>query len=175
MLEAGLFVGQRLELVDGDLIDKMGQKPPHAFSVSCFTTWLAKLFDQQGQLRVQLPLEVNWFDRERSLPEPGICVIPSPLAELGTRHPRGSEAVLVIEVADSSVWFDLTVKRDLYARAGVREYWVLDIPKRELVIHRTLESGIYREVQRLGEAETAAPLCRPEAGVMVARLLPAHA
>src|SRR5712691_12986752 len=69
MDEAGLFAGQRLELIEGDLIDKMGQRPPHASTIQLLLVWLAGVFGLD-RVRVQLPVEAAPADRERSLPEP---------------------------------------------------------------------------------------------------------
>src|SRR5258708_1406621 len=74
MLEAGLFAGQRLELIDGELIDKMGQNPPHAYAIQALLSWLVKVFGAQ-QTRVQLPLEAAVAEQERSLPEPDLAVL----------------------------------------------------------------------------------------------------
>jgi Uma2 family endonuclease len=70
-------------------------------------------------------------------------------AEYAKRHPRGDELVLIVEVAESSSRFDLTVKAALYARAGVPEYWVLDVSRRMLVFHRGLQLGTYNQVTEL--------------------------
>jgi Uma2 family endonuclease len=171
MLEAGIFEGQRFELIDGELIDKMGQLPPHAYSVARYTTWLSRVFTGNGQVRVQLPMDVGPADRERSQPEPDLVVVTNEAIDQ-LRHPDGEQTLLVVEVADSSVRFDITIKRDLYARAGVREYWVLDIPTRELIVYRHPQAGQYTEQHRLTESELASPLARPDASIAVSDLLP---
>ncbi|MBM3795053.1 MAG: Uma2 family endonuclease [Acidobacteria bacterium] len=76
--------------------------------------------------------------------------------DLANRHPRSDELLLLIEVADSSATFDLGEKRDLYARAGVVEYWVLDLNRRVLVIHREPHDGFYAHVDILSESGVAA-------------------
>src|ERR1700756_5015393 len=69
LMESGLLDGQRYELIDGDLIDKMGQKPPHASAICTILAALVKFLDPR-RIRIQLPIEASVKDRERSLPEP---------------------------------------------------------------------------------------------------------
>lgn len=153
MLSAGVFDGQRFELIDGELIDKMGQKPPHARAVRRILSLLTKMFD--GDLiSVQSPIEAGPRDRERSQPEPDLAIIAVPNLEHDIRLPRGDELLLVVEVADTSVDCDLSRKADIYAAAGVPEYWVLELNQRRLVAHRQPDSGVYRLVQIFLEGDS---------------------
>jgi Uma2 family endonuclease len=154
MKECGILEG-RYELIEGDPIEKMGQNPPHANALRLMCAWLAACFGME-RLSVQLPIEVAPDDQQRSEPEPGIAVLNALLPDYSQRHPRGDELTLVVEIADSSSRFDLATKVALYARAGVPEYWVLDVTRRVLVIHRHPENGTYRRVEQLAEQETAA-------------------
>ncbi|MFN7922357.1 MAG: Uma2 family endonuclease [Bryobacteraceae bacterium] len=171
MEEAGVFLGQRFELIEGDLIDKMGQNPPHRGALALVNAYLLERFPASRVL-VQIPIEASRADSDRSLPEPDLTVLAESKAEYWTRHPRGDELALAVEVADSSVSSDLTVKAKLYARAGVPEYWVLDIPGRTLVVHRQPEAGQYRQVTRLGETENVSPESCREGSIAVSALLP---
>src|SRR5579862_2503414 len=74
LIDTGFFVGQRYELIDGDLIDKMGQKPPHAFTIGRVLHCLANFVDT-GRIQIQLPIETAGEDRERSVPEPDLAVL----------------------------------------------------------------------------------------------------
>jgi Uma2 family endonuclease len=150
MLDAGLFAGQRFELIDGDLIDKMGQNPPRAYAIQILLEWLIKIF-AAPRIRVQQPIEAAAAEQERSLPEPDFAVLVERKGEYRRRHPRGDELLLAIEVADTTARYDATLKRDLYARAGVPEYWVLDIGGRRLIVHRRLSQGKFEQVDSLPE------------------------
>jgi Uma2 family endonuclease len=171
MLELGIFDGQRCELIDGELIDKMGQNPPHAQAIRKLFSWLIRIFDP-GRLQMQLPVEVSGADSDWSLPEPDIAVLANAGGEYGQRHPRGDELELVVEVADTSLRQDLTTKRDLYARASVGEYWVLDLQARRVIVHRRPELGEYRETIALAENDVVSCAGRPEKGIAVRELLP---
>ena len=86
-----------------------------------------------------------------------------------TGHPTTAE--LVVEVADSSFDFDTNEKRLLYARAAIREYWVVDINGRRLFVYRDPQAGDYVSQQTLGPADAVSPLAAPSATVRVADLL----
>jgi Uma2 family endonuclease len=172
LTESGFFEGCRYELMDGDLIDKMGQNPPHAFALHLALTWLASILGTQ-RVRVQVPVELSSPDRERSLPEPDLAVLIEPNSEFAKRHPRGDELLVAIEIADTSVAFDLSRKAVLYAAASVPEYWVLDLTRRILVMHRQPSAAGYRLIQLFTEDDTVSIENRPET-VRVAELLPAE-
>jgi Uma2 family endonuclease len=172
MLEAGLFAGQRYELIEGDLLEKMGQNPPHAYAISLLLTWLAGIYGV-NRVRVQLPMEAGPEDRERSEPEPDLAVLFETKPDYQVRHPSGEELLLLVEVAESSSRFDLSVKGELYARARVPEYWVLDLGRRVLTVHRRPEQGRYQVVLRVSEGENVAPEGRGDLAIPLATLMPA--
>lgn len=167
MLHAGLFAGQRLELIDGELIDKMGQNPPHAHVIEVLMDLLRTIFGK-GRVRIQLPIEAATPDRERSSPEPDAAVLAN-VRDDHRYHPRGEELLLAIEVADTTIQFDATVKRDLYARAGVPEYWVIDINTRRVIVHKNPSQGKFQEVVTLPENATASV---SGAQIAISELLP---
>jgi Uma2 family endonuclease len=150
MLELSIFDGARCELIDGELIDNMGQNPPHAQAIRNLFAWLVRLFSPE-RLQMQLPIEVGAGDAEWNAPEPDLAVLGDAGADYGKRHPRGSELSLLVEVSDSSLRQDLIVKRDLYTRAAVKEYWVLDLQGRRLIVHRDPVQGAYRQIEILAE------------------------
>ena len=168
--EAGVFDGQRYELIDGDLVDKMGQNPPHAFSIRLIQAWLASIF---GAVRVgiQLPVEAAGEDRERSLPEPDVAVLAEDKPEYQKRHPRCDELLLAVEVSDTTAAFDLTRKAAIYANARVPEYWVVDLSRRMLVVHRNPGGPAYRLVQLFSAADTVTMEGRTEV-LTVGEILP---
>jgi Uma2 family endonuclease len=166
----GFFEGQRYELIDGDLIDKMGQKPPHPFAIQTFFEVLVRIFGF-GFVRGQSSLDVSDADRERNEPEPDIVVTEHAKTHYLDHHPRGEECLLVAEVSDTTLRLDLTRKAGLYARAGVREYWVLDLKGRRLVVHRRPRDGGYRSIQFFNESDNVSLEDRTEI-ISVAELLP---
>jgi Uma2 family endonuclease len=131
MAEAGIFdSGPRVELLEGVLTTMSPQHPPHASTVMLLTRWLAPLMVAGTyDVRVQLPLLVG---SAYSLPEPDVAVVP--VSGDRREHPLG--APLVIEVSDASLRVDTRVKPDLYAQAGVPDYWVVDVQARCVRVFR---------------------------------------
>jgi Uma2 family endonuclease len=161
----------RYELVDGQVINKTGEDPPHAGVVSLVVEWLAGLFGP-SHVRVRSTIEVAEADPEYNEPEPDIVVTREPQRAYFERHPDPDDLLLVVEVADRTLGFDRTTKAALYALAGIREYWLLDLEGRQLLIHRQGVGDIYRSIVAYGPEECAATLARPEARVRVAGFLP---
>ena len=150
MEEQGLLKG-RWELIAGELINKMGQNAPHASVIAFLTVWLVGLYGMK--VRCQLPIEVAAGDQSLNEPEPDLVVLRESKPEYDRRQPRGDEVMLLIEVADSSSRIDLTTKALLYARAGVPEYWVVDISNRRVVTHRRPENERYAQIDVLSEEQ----------------------
>jgi Uma2 family endonuclease len=162
---AGLLTG-RYELIDGEIIVKTGQNRPHALAVSLLLAWLFSLFGAR-RVQTQATMEVRADDQGTNRPEPDVLVLREPTDQV----PTGEDALLVVEVSDSSQADDLGFKVDLYARAGVEEYWVLDISRRRLVAFRTSQNGTYTQRDEFDEGETVAPFCTPENPMRVADLI----
>jgi Uma2 family endonuclease len=129
-----MFAGQRYELIDGDLINKLGQKPPHAYLISLLTTVLSQVFP--GKIRVQLPIRLPDPQGITSEPEPDLVVLhrESSASEFLRRHPGPSDIALLIEVSDTTFEMDRETKGRLYARSGVEVYWIVDIPQRRVLV-----------------------------------------
>ncbi|MDZ4797970.1 MAG: Uma2 family endonuclease [Bryobacteraceae bacterium] len=168
---AGHLAGCRFELIEGELIDKMGQNPPHATLVHILMILLAEVFGLR-RVRMQLPAEAARNERQRSVPEPDVMVTRDDLRTYATRHPEAADVLLIAEVADTSLTIDTTVKARLYARAEYREYWIVDINARHLLVFRQPVDGSYtlRTVCRPGD--TISPLAAPEASIAVNDLFP---
>jgi Uma2 family endonuclease len=170
LIDSGFFLGQRYELIDGDLIDKMGQSPPHAFTIGLVLNWLAN-FVPVSQIQIQMPIHTAGEDFDRSVPEPDLAALDKWKLEYQHRHPRGDELLLAVEVADTSAAFDLSRKAILYASAGVPEYWVLDLPRRMLVVHRQSDGKLYRNIHMYSGQDTVSMQGHSES-VKVQAILP---
>jgi Uma2 family endonuclease len=152
MEESGLLEGP-YELIDGHLVSKMGQNPPHAYALRLVAIWLASIFGSH-RVQWQLPVEVSFPDRERNDPLPDIGVLREFKDEYGRRHPVGDEFLLLVEISDTSSRYDRTKKVPLYARAGAPEYWIVDLPKRRLIVYRNPQQGTYLDRHEFAEHDT---------------------
>jgi Uma2 family endonuclease len=168
--EAGILRG-RYELVDGEIISKMGQNPPHSYAVRMVMGWLVRVFGVEFVL-IQSTIDLAEFSPEYDEPEPDAAVTADPASAYARRHPGAADLLLLVEVSDSTVRFDRTTKAALYARAGIAEYWVLDIVGRQLFVHRQPAAEGYQDIIAYSAEENTATLARPEASVRVGDLLP---
>jgi Uma2 family endonuclease len=163
---SGMWDQQRLELVQGELISKMGKKRPHVNALVAVQAWLVRTFGQPfvnpcNFVNPDAPIDVAPEDNPTNEPEPDLVVLTKPSREFQVAIPRPGDLRLVIEISGSTLGFDLTTRAELYARAGIVEYWVVDVAARRLVGHRDPREGLYHSVTAYGEEETVTPLASP--------------
>lgn len=169
LVSTGLIDPRRYELIEGELIRKMGKQQPHMQALMLVVEWLRAVFG--GRFVAQeASIDVSPEDNPTSEPEPDAIVLSRSFLEIqGKAQPETIR--LVVEVSDTTVAFDLRTKAGLYARAGIPEYWVLDLKSRRIVVHRDPRGGQYRRVVAYGEAESLSTLAAPESTVLVGSLL----
>ncbi|MBM3461800.1 MAG: Uma2 family endonuclease [Armatimonadetes bacterium] len=172
--ELGLFgPDERLELIEGRIVRKVTQNTPHTTGTQLAQDLLTTVFAHQHTIRVQQPLALDDYGE----PEPDVAVVVGAARDFSQCHP--ATAVLVVEVADSSLSVDQTTKAGMYARAGIPEYWILNLVSRMLEVHRepslNPEQPLghhYRNVLLLSAADRISPLAAPQSEIQVADLLP---
>lgn len=164
MVEQGLFVGERVELLRGRIVEMPPQHAPHASAIELLTEVLAPQVLGRARIRVQLPFVAV----DESEPEPDIALVP--VADHSQEHP--GEAYLLIEVATSSLAIDRAVKAPLYGESAVPEYWIFDTQGRRALVHRRPEEGVYREVTEVGPDGVLEVAALPGVVVRVADVLP---
>jgi Uma2 family endonuclease len=138
LVSDGLFDDERVELLGGVIVEMSQQDPRHAATVERLSRALSRAIGLQASVRVQLPFVAS----DDSLPEPDVAVVP--LRDYDDAHP--DRAFLVAEVASSSLRKDRSLKAELYARAGVPEYWIVNIAERQIEAHALPRDGAYSSV-----------------------------
>ena len=161
LVDLGFPNAEKWELIEGELIDKMGKKRPHVIWQGIVYEWLLSVFGS-GRVESEAPSDVATEDNRHSEPEADLKVLRRPSQEYAS-NPQPEDILLLVEISDSTVRFDLSKKAKLYARAVIMEYWVLDIPGRRLIVHREPKEGRYRSVIAYESHEEVAPLAAPEA------------
>jgi Uma2 family endonuclease len=172
LVDLGLLRGDPVELIGGYLIVAEPQSSPHATAVGAAADALRGALPAGFIVRAQMPLALD----DDSAPEPDLAVVPGRRADYVVAHP--TRAVLVIEVADSSLRFDREDKRSLYARAGVPEHWIVNLIDRVVEVHRepapdpaSPHGWRYRSVAVLTSSAAASPAALPSVRIRVVDLL----
>ncbi|MEO6810252.1 MAG: Uma2 family endonuclease [Isosphaeraceae bacterium] len=172
LAELGFFRNRRVELIEGDIIQMSAVKPHHSIALDLADEAIQAVFGPGYRMRIQQPIDLG----RRSQPEPDLAVVAGRARDF-TDHP--TTALLVVEVSDSSLRRDRTVKVHLYAQAGLADYWIINLVERQLEIHRNPgpdpdRAGRFRyaEVNIVPADGQASPLAKPDAVIAVADLLP---
>jgi Uma2 family endonuclease len=170
--DLGMFEGRRAMLIDGVIVEEGPMNPPHAIAATKTEDTIRDAFGRGYHVRVAKPLVLG----QATDPEPDVAVVVGKAGDY-TAHP--TTAALVVEVSDSSLRYDTTVKVGVYAAGGIAEYWVVDVNGRQLLVYRdpqpdaTQPHGHTFSTQlTLGPNDTVSPLAAPTVTIRVADLLP---
>lgn len=164
-LEGMGMLPERWELVQGEIIDKMGTNLPHSMIAKRIDVWLSSVFPTDCILP-SCSIDVAPEDNPTSEPEPDITILNRPAGELG-RNPMPGDIALLIEVSNTTLDHDLGAKAQLYARADIAEYWVVDIKGRRIHQHREPQPAGYASLRVVESGEVLSPLARPDATLTV--------
>lgn len=164
MIRAGILTeNDRVELIRGELLEKRPVGEAHVEVVNRLNRLFAKLLDESVTVSVQNPLVLA--DSE---PEPDIALY----TRRGGGKARPGDVQLVIEVADSSLEFDRTVKLPLYAEAGIREYWIVNLLDEQLEVYRQPQlDGTYAQPLILRADDTIEPLAFAGVSLVVSEII----
>lgn len=137
MIEAGVLTsGDRVELIEGIVVQKMTQHPPHAVAIDYTQDAIRPLLSEGWRLREQKPIKLR--DSE---PEPDLVVVRGPLLRYETRHPGPPDIALLIEIADTSLEGDRQDKGRMYARARIPIYWIVNLIDRQVEVYTEPKGG----------------------------------
>ena len=171
MAELGFFQGKRVELIEGEIIEMSPMNKPHATAVRKLLNILRAFFGEGFLIDSQLPMSFS----KASEPEPDVAVIIGKIDDFTKSHPRNAE--LIVEVSDSTLRYDRTVKVGLYAQNKIREYWILNLKNRCLEVYRQPKKDkklgfIYSEIKIFTDDGSVSPLAAPKAKIKIADILP---
>ena len=171
MAEIGLFDDARVEFIGGRIVAMPAQSNHHAATIDQLRELLQGIFGPGYWVRAQYSLNLT----PHGVPDPDIAVV-----EGDSRHPAAelpTFAHLIVEVSDSRLSYDRTDKASLYAACGVPEYWIVNIPDRQLEIRRDPQPDSaqefghgYASLQTLKPGASATPLAAPQGAIPVERL-----
>jgi Uma2 family endonuclease len=166
LTRTNLFEGTHYELIEGELIDRIGKKRGHTYCLHLVLAWLVEVFGIDF-INVEASIDVAPEDNPTSERQPDLIVLNTPNREIRDSNPTPADIRLLIEISDSTLGFDLTRKAALYARAGIPEYWVLDVASRRMIVHRDASAGRYSTVTAYDENESVSPLAAPQAAFRI--------
>jgi len=173
MAEVGLFEGKAVELIEGQVIEMSPMGSRHATAITLIARVLERAFGEGYFIRWQMPLAID----EKSEPEPDVAVVAGHVRDYKDAHP--TTAALIVEVAETSLEYDRTIKGSLYAKAGIADYWIVNLNDRQLEVYRTPVANAvypgsfgYADKVILTTAASVSPLVAQQMKVPVSDLLP---
>lgn len=168
MIGAGILTpDDRVELLDGQIVEMAPQNPPHASTTDESADYLKALFAGQARVRTQLPITLA----PNSEPEPDIAIVRIDQRRYSDRHPAPADVFLLIEIADSTLQRDRTRKAKIYASAGIPEYWIVDLNSQQVIILRDPQANAYQSEQVLSIQAEIAPIAFPRIMIRLQNLL----
>jgi len=169
MLETGIIAAdERVELIEGQVIPMSAKNPPHAATTLCASDYLKRLLAELALVRVQDPIQLSQY----SEPEPDIAVVRIDARKYINHHPAPNEIFLLIEVADTTLDGDRKQKAPLYAKAGITDYWILDVNQRQVYVFRQPGIEAYNLEFIVQEDATVSLIAFPEIEIQIGKLFP---
>lgn len=166
MIEAGLLIDRRVELLNGLIVEMSPEGPDHADLSTDAIELLMSAANERYRVRPSKPITIVGSNSE---PEPDIALVK--LQPYRQSHPAPNDVYLIIEFSNSSLQKDTEQKRLTYAAAGIQDYWVVNLRDRQLVVYRNPLNGDYQSEQRLTSG-TITPLAFPDVMVEITALFP---
>jgi len=161
---------ERAELIRGEVIHKVTMNPPHAGIVDLIRDVLQAAFGPNHYVRTEKALTLA----DGTEPEPDVVVIPGSPRDYLVRHPATADVLLLVEVSDTTLTDDRNSKAQLYAQAGVSEYWIANVITRQVEVHRAPCSFGCADTRVHVAGQSVTPLAAPDVSIAVADLLPSR-
>ena len=140
--DTGIFGEAHVELLNGEILVKTMQKPPHAQTVRQLSKLFEQLFGERALLSAQLPLVM--LAPPPDFLEPDLTLLKLPAEQYKDRNPTSNDAIVVIEVSDTTLERDRGAKLEAYARNKIPEYWILNVNETKLEVYREPKGNEYR-------------------------------
>lgn len=151
MMEIGILPEESgWELINGEIIHRMTIGSKHAAAVKKLNRIFANLLGEQAIISIQDPIHIDEYNE----PEPDVALLEPREDFYAEKHPTAEDVLLLIEVSDSTVGFDREIKKSLYAEAGIREFWLVNLKENTIEVFSQPKNGNYRLAQILEKGET---------------------
>ncbi len=168
MAEAGILSEEdRVELIEGKIFRMAPIGSRHAGCVTCLIRLFAGLIGERMLLYVQNPVNVGDFSEA----EPDVTLLRFRDDHYASSHPTQDDVLLLVEVADTSIRFDRNVKLPAYARNGIPEFWLVDLTKNTVEVHRQPSATGFRDIRKLRRGDLLSPLAFPDLKLNISDIL----
>ena len=168
MGEAGIFCeDDHVELIEGEIFKMSPIGSRHAASVKRLNMLFNNLLGDRAIVSVHNPIALNDY----SEPEPDIALVKPRADFYAQAHPCATDVLLIVEVADTSIDYDRNIKMPAYARSGVPEVWLADLPAEKVTVHSDPVNGVYRTVRSYQRGDSITPLHFPDLSIAVTSIL----
>lgn len=171
MIAQGLFEPKEehyVELIHGEIRPMNPIGAPHEVAVDILNFWSVRnLPDDKVWVRVQNSVGIPALD---SAPQPDIAWVAKKDYTAG--RPTGGDVLLIIEVAESSLAYDRGEKAELYARAGIQDYWIVNLVNHCIEVHRNPAADRYQSIAKLQASQEMRPLAFPDLALPVSLIFP---
>ena len=168
MAEAGILTERdRVELIEGELIAMSPIGSEHSGTVNALNRTLVRAVGDRAIVAVQNPVQLD----DLSEPEPDFALLKPRDDDYRRATPHPHEVLLIIEVADTSLAYDRAVKRSLYARHGIPEFWIVNLAAKQVEVCRSPTGEQYASVSHVGREAVLEPQLLPGATIPVSALL----
>jgi Uma2 family endonuclease len=169
MIQTGVFnENDQVELLNGAIVEKMPKGPKHSAATDRATRVFYRNFEENVVIRNQNPI---WLD-ELSEPEPDIVLAKARDDDYENSHPTPVEIYLVLEVSDSTLDYDRNTKGEAYARAGIRQYLVLNVQEKLLEDYREPGANGFQSKQTYRAGQQFNLVAFPDVSLSVDEFLP---
>ncbi len=168
MLEAGILTeDDRVELIDGEIVEMSPIGSRHAASVNRLATCLIRFLGDAAVVSLQNPLRLS----TKTEPLPDVVVLKPRADFYAETHPGPDDVLLVVEVSDTTLAYDRRVKLPLYARAGVPEVWIVNLPKAVVEAYARPDGETYSDIRKAGRGQALKATQLPALGLSVDDIL----
>ncbi len=169
MIEHGILNKyNRVELLNGVLIEKMSKDPKHAALNDSIGNWFRERLSDRAYIRLQNPIVLNDF----SEPEPDVVLAKPPRETYFERHPNAQDIFLILEISDTTVSYDRNAKAEAYSKAGIAQYLLLNLQNQTIEDYREPSTDGYQSKQTYKAEQNFRLLAFPEIEINVGELLP---
>ena len=165
MREKGILNNRRCELINGEIWDMAPEGQFHRFINNRGVKYLRQKLNGKAEVFEAHPITLS-----NSEPEPDIAIVKLPDTAYLSHHPYPEDIYWLIEIADSTLNYDLETKQKIYAQAGIKEYWVIDVQGKQIIVLRNPQGDEFLHRQEMKEG-VINPMAFPEVVIEVSKLI----